>query len=201
VPQPSVALSVAVRRVLSQAFVNDPLFVWIFPDEEMRPAATAAWMGLFVEEYLLHAHVDTVEIDGETVAAALWRPTYAGPLPYPEYPSLPGLLGAFVGADRQSALGQGLHAFAAARPEVPFAYLHFLAVAPDRQGQGLGRQLIQRGLDAATSAALGVHLETTNPTTLAFYRSLGFDVSHEFTLEPDGPPAWTMWRPNPEPST
>jgi ribosomal protein S18 acetylase RimI-like enzyme len=181
--------------VLSQAFVDDPLFRWIFPDAVMRLDATAAWMGLFVEEYLLHAQVDAIEVADELVAAALWRPSYAGPLPFPEFPSLPGLLGAIVGADRQRALGQGLRAFAAARPDGSFAYLHFLAVAPDHQGHGLGKQLIQRGLDAASSTGLGVHLETTNPTTIGFYESLGFTMTHEFRIEPDGPPAWTMWRP------
>jgi ribosomal protein S18 acetylase RimI-like enzyme len=192
--QPLLARSVAVRRVLAEAFVDDPLFQWIFPDPEMRLDATAAWMGLFVEQYLQHAHVDLIEVADEVVAAALWRPTYTGPLPYPEYPSLPGLLGALVGAERQRLLGQGLHAFSTARPDGPFAYLHFLAVAPNLQGQGLGKKLIQRGLDAATAAGVGVHLETTNPTTIGFYESLGFEVSHELALEPDGPPAWAMWR-------
>ncbi|HEX3087850.1 MAG TPA: GNAT family N-acetyltransferase [Ilumatobacteraceae bacterium] len=156
-PQPLLAHSIAVRRVLTQAFVDDPMFRWIFPDPDVR-------------------------LD-------------VGPLPFPELPSLPGLLGAIVGVDRQRALGQRLRAFAAARPEGSFAYLHFLPVAPDHQGHGLGKQLIQLGLDSTSSTGLGVHLETTNPTTIGFYESLGFAVTHEFRLEPDGPPAWTMWRP------
>ncbi len=152
-------------------------------------------MGLFVEEYLLHAQVDTLEIDGQIVAVALWRRPGTPPIPYPEFPSIPGLLGALVGPDRQMAIGQAVRAFAAARPEEPFAYLHFLAVAPSHQGRRLGRQVIQPGLDMASSAGVGVHLETTNGATLPFYDSLGFGVTNSFTLDSGGPAAWTLWRP------
>ena len=194
VTQQSLAHAVAVRRVLAQAFVTDPLLEWIFPDQPTRLDATAAWMGLFVEEYLLHAHVDTVEVDGDVVAVALWRRPGEAPIPYPEYPSIPGLLGALVGDERQRAIGQAVRAFAAARPDQPYGYLHFLAVAPSHQGRGFGRQVIRRGLAAATDAGVGVHLETTNGTTLSFYDSLGFAVTNSFTLESGGPAAWTLWR-------
>ena len=119
-----------------------------------------------------------------------------GPLPFPELPSLPGLLGAIVGVDRQRALGQRIARFRELlAPKVRSRTSTSSAVAPDHQGHGLGKQLIQLGLDSTSSTGLGVHLETTNPTTIGFYESLGFAVTHEFPLEPDGPPAWTMWRP------
>jgi ribosomal protein S18 acetylase RimI-like enzyme len=180
--------------VLAQAFVGDPLLEWIFPEPHTRVEATAAWMGLFVEEYLLHAHVDTVEVSGQIAAVALWRRPGDAPIPYPEFPSIPGLLGALVGTERQQAIGQAVRVFAAARPDEPYAYLHFLAVTPDHQGRRLGRQVIQPGLDEATAAGVGVHLETTNRATLPFYDSLGFSVTNEFTLECGGPAAWTLWR-------
>jgi hypothetical protein len=108
VQQPSLTRSIAVRRVVAQAFVDDPLLVWIFPDESTRAESTAAWMGLFVEEYLQYARIDTIEADGKIVATALWRQPGDLSLPHPEFPSIPGLLGALVGADQQVALGQGL---------------------------------------------------------------------------------------------
>ena len=198
VPQPSLARSVAIRRVVAQAFVGDPLLEWMFPDETTRADSTAAWMGLIVEEYVLHGRVDTIDIDGEIVAAALWRIPGDARLPYPEHPSLPGLLAALLGKERQLAIGTALRAFSAVRPTEPYAYLQFLAVTPPHQGQGLGRQVIMPGLDAATAAGFGAHLETTNPRNLSFYRSLGFQVTTEIALEHDGPPASILWRPCPE---
>jgi hypothetical protein len=50
------------------------------------------------------------------------------------------------------------------------------------------------GMAAADAEGVGVHLETTNPENLAFYGSLGFEVSHEIRLEPGGPELWAMWK-------
>ena len=68
-------------------------------------------------------------------------------------------------------------------------------MAPAHQGRGLGRRVAAPGIAAATEAGLGVQLETTNPRNPPFYRSLGFEETSQFTLGPDGPAAWSMWRP------
>jgi ribosomal protein S18 acetylase RimI-like enzyme len=190
----SLERSVAVRRIVSHAFCTDPLLEWIFPDPATRLECTAAWMGLFVEEYLVHARVDTVEHDGEVVAAALWRIPATTPLPHPEVPSIPGLLGALVGADRQAAIGAALRAFSVARPSDGIGYLQFLAVDPPHQGRGIGRRAIEPGLDELARCGLDAYLETTNPRNLSFYFSLGFEVVAEFTLDVDGPAAWCLRR-------
>jgi ribosomal protein S18 acetylase RimI-like enzyme len=194
VEQATLDRSVAARRVVSQAFAEDPLLVWIFPDPSTRPECTAAWMGLFVEEYLLHGRVDTIEIDGQVVAVALWRIPANTVMPHPELPSIPGLLGVLIGPERQARVGDALRAFSTARPTEGIGYLQFLAVLPSHQGQGLGRRLIQPGLDALSQRGLDAYLETTNPRTLSFYASLGFAVVDEFTLAFDGPPAWCLRR-------
>ncbi|MGH8960322.1 MAG: hypothetical protein ACRDWT_03815 [Jatrophihabitantaceae bacterium] len=49
-------------------------------------------------------------------------------------------------------------------------------------------------LATASEAALGVHLETTNPANLALYRHLGFDTTGHVRLSGDGPQLWAMWR-------
>lgn len=185
-----------MRRVISQAFVTDPLLEWIFPDASARLESTAAWMGLFVEEHLVHGRVDTVslddESDGEVIAAALWRIPSNVPLPHPELPSIPGLLAALVGTARQAAIGGALRAFSVARPSDGIGYLQFLAVAPTHQRRGVGRQAIQPGLDAVAAQGLDAYLETTNPRNLSFYLSLGFEVVAQFTLDFDGPQAWCL---------
>ena len=72
--------------------------------------------------------------------------------------------------------------------------MQFLAVSPEHQGHGMGRRVIMPGMAAADAEGVGVHLETTNPKNLAFYASLGFEVSHEIRLEPGGPELWAMWK-------
>lgn len=195
--EPTITDCVAFRSVLGAAFASDPMFVWLFPDDRFRQDASAAWLGLFVEAYAGRGRVDTLKIDGQVVAVALWRMSVETPLEWPASPGVGGLLGALIGGDRVAAVGAGLGQFGASHPQQPHAYLAFLAVSPGHQRAGLGRQVIAGGLEAAAAQGLGVHLETTNPANLAFYGSLGFSVSGQFVLAPDGPPAWTLWRDAP----
>jgi ribosomal protein S18 acetylase RimI-like enzyme len=184
---------IAVRRVVGQAFAADPLLVWMLPDEPSRLEACTAFLGLFVEEYLAGGRVDTVEEDGEVVGVAMWRIPGDAHLPEPTSPTIPGLLHALVGPDHLAHIGAGLRVLSEGRPETPYAYLHFLAVAPAHQGRGLGRRVIHPGLDAAAAAGLGVHLETMNPRNHAFYRSVGFTEAQVRPIPPDGPAATFMW--------
>ncbi len=169
---------------------------WIFPDDEHRLQATAAWLGLFAERYVGGGRVDVIEADEPDralAAVAVWRwpDDVAPPAPLP---SVPGLLAALVGSHRAAMLIESLGVIATVAPPGRFAYLHLLAVSPPHQGQGLGRQVLAPGLAAADAAGLGVHLETTDPDNLGFYRAVGFEVTHQVRLAPDGPELWALWR-------
>jgi ribosomal protein S18 acetylase RimI-like enzyme len=129
---------------------------------------------------------------GEVVAVAMWR-TDARSLPFAELPSVGGLMTALLGAARTAEVGAGLGEFAAQKPQPPYHYLMFLGVHPQHQGRGLGRQLVAAGQARAAAEGQGAYLESTNPRNLAFYASLGFASLGEFTLQPDGPPAWRLW--------
>ncbi len=184
----------AVRAVVARAFEDDPLMRWVFPDDDRRLESTAAWLGLFVEAYARSGRLDSVDAGGATAAAALWRIPADTDLALPTLPTLPGLLTALVGPTRAAGLRGGFRVLAGLRPNGPHAYLHFLAVDPPHQRTGLGRRVIAPGLAAAAELGLGTHLETNEEANLGFYRSLGFKVTAERRLAPDGPPVWAMWR-------
>lgn len=184
----------AIRRVLGEAFAPDPLFVWLFPDDATRLDATAAWLGLFAERYLTRAPIHAI-VGDDVAAVALWQqpgetalPVASGP------PTIGGMLAALLGPARSAELGDALRAIASVRPTRRHSYLQFLAVSPEHQGHGMGHRLIMPGMAAADAEGVGVHLETTSARNLPFYRSLGFEVSHEVRLEPGGPELWAMWR-------
>ena len=54
-------------------------------------------------------------------------------------------------------------------------YLSILAIAPDRQGQGLGRTLVSPVLEEADALGLATYLETFNPRNKTFYNRLGYE--------------------------
>ena len=69
------------------------------------------------------------------------------------------------------------------------AYVHFVGVAPDRRGRGLGRQLYERFFAEATAHGRTLVRCVTSPTneqSVAFHKALGFElerIAHDY----DGP--------------
>jgi ribosomal protein S18 acetylase RimI-like enzyme len=61
--------------------------------------------------------------------------------------------------------------FAAVRKD---GYILFLAVDPDRRGEGFGRRLVAAVADEHSSVTC--HARATNESALAFYRHLGFEI-------------------------
>ena len=181
-----------MRRIVAESFSSDPMMEWIFRDAETRLDSVAAWLGLFVEGYVLSGRVDVLR-DHRIRAVAMWRmpdqdPEFAGT------PSISGLLSALVGRARAHEVATGLRTIGRLTPSEPFAYLHVLAVEVGHQRQGLGSQVVQPGLAAASQSGLGAHLETTNPSNIPFYRSLGFEVRGHRKLGPTGPEMWALWK-------
>ncbi|SDF54369.1 Acetyltransferase (GNAT) family protein [Blastococcus aurantiacus] len=188
-------ISVArARTVLARSFFDDPLMVWFFPDPDVRPHACAAMFGLFAEHYLADGRVD-VATRSEPVGVAMWRwpgPDAAPPDGPEELPSIGGLMTGFMGAARAREVGVAMASLDALRPPEPYAYLHLLAVDPDACRQGLGGELLDRGLAAARDAGLVACLDTMNPANVPFYEAHGMSVRHEVQLAPDGPTSWAM---------
>ncbi|MGY1855891.1 GNAT family N-acetyltransferase [Modestobacter sp. SYSU DS0290] len=182
-----------IRTLLARAHADDPLLAWVFPDARDRPEAAAAWLGVSAERYVAAGQVDLVR-DGALSAVALWRRPWTTLAGAPDLlPTAGGLLRAFVGAARAAEIAEG---FAAARAQtaddVPCAYLHFLAVAPDAQGRGLGGRLLDGVLDRAAEDGVPLRLDTTNPANLPFYEAHGLRVRSEVRLGPTGPVMWGM---------
>jgi ribosomal protein S18 acetylase RimI-like enzyme len=185
---------VEARTLLARAFARDPLMIWFFPDDEVRPHACAAMFGLFAERYLAAGRVDAVR-RGEPVAVAMWRwpgqPEDDGAAPE-RLPTMGGLMMALMGADRAARMGGGMAVLGELRPPEPHAYLHLLGVDPGCRGEGLGGQLLDQGIAAARSDGLVACLDTMNPANVPFYEAHGMSVRHEVALPDGGPTVWSM---------
>lgn len=84
----------------------------------------------------------------------------------------------FVAEDEEGDLAAFLCGFLS-QTDSDEAYIHFVGVAPERRGTGLGRELYERFFGAARAAGRSVVRCVTSPVnegSISFHRSLGFEV-------------------------
>ncbi len=174
-------------EVLADAFDDDPVFSWVFPDRLTRPRLLQAMFGFLAEHQYL-AYGESVAADD---AVALWQPPGAPSddefwVDHGEAFSL-----ALDGhMDRLGLLGvaMGEH-----HPTDPHWYLLAIGVRPAAQGRGLGGELLAHTLAKVDAGGHPAYLEASSRRSRLLYERHGFEVLAEFTVE-DSPPMWPMWR-------
>ena len=182
-----------VVRILDEAFHNDPVSVWVFPEVAHRRAKHPELMGMFTEIVFAEGRIDITE-DGTACALWLSVPADAG-----HADDGPVQLREAVDPDNERVeligrLTAGIHPAGRAHE-----YLWMIGVAPERQGEGLGTALVRSVLDRCDREGLPAYLEASNAHSRRLYERLGFDLTGRPLDLPDGPRMWPMWRePQPE---
>ncbi|UZN01856.1 GNAT family N-acetyltransferase [Cellulomonas sp. S1-8] len=190
-----------LRTVCALAYDDNPLMRWVLPDDALRVAACAAWLGPSLERYVAAGHVDVLTADDEVVAVAAWRlpgtavassGAGAGPgagtgagAPPPPRPA--AVLGALVGDERATQVLGALAGSTALAPASAGPYLNYLAVLPTQQGRGSGGRLLRHGLETLAGVVGTPWLATTDPRNVPFYERHGFTTAGTHRLGDDGP--------------
>ncbi|WP_405906711.1 MULTISPECIES: GNAT family N-acetyltransferase [unclassified Streptomyces] len=177
-----------VIRLLDEAFQDDPVSGWVFPDRAHRVATHHKLMGAFADVVLAEGRVDVTE-DG--AACALWLS-----VPADEHGDEdgPGQLREAVDPENERVeligrLTAGIHPAGRAHE-----YLWMIAVAPGRQSEGLGTALIETVLDRCDREGIPAYLEASSARSRKLYERLGFELTGRPLDLPDGPQMWPMWR-------
>ncbi|MEV0525739.1 GNAT family N-acetyltransferase [Streptomyces sp. NPDC050439] len=176
-------------RLLDEAFHDDPVSSWVFPDPEHRRRRHGALMNAFLDLALDMGHVDITE-DGSAVA--LWWSVPAGEDEGGE--EGPARMRAAVDPDNARIEEIGRLTGEAHPTDRPHQYLHMIGVSPERQGEGLGSALISAVLDRCDQDGLHAYLEASNSRSRELYTRLGFQFTGKAVDLPDGPQLWPMWR-------
>ncbi|AVH56578.1 MULTISPECIES: GNAT family N-acetyltransferase [Streptomyces] len=179
-----------VVGLLDAAFRDDPVSGWVFPDEAHRRMTHHKLMAAFLDVVLAEGRVDLAE-DG--AACALWLPVPADAHAEDDEDG-PAQLREAVDPDNERVeligrLTADIHPAGCAHE-----YLWMIAVAPERQGEGLGTELIQSVLDRCDREGLPAYLEASNARSRKLYERLGFDLVGRPLDLPGGPQMWPMWR-------
>jgi GNAT superfamily N-acetyltransferase len=180
-----------VADTLARAFFHDPVWGWVFNDDERRTAQLDALWRLLLEGSVGYHWVWAAP---EFEAATLWIPPGRPELADPYAARLDPLLVHLVGARRDLVM-EVFGRFEAAHPrQQPHYYLSLFGTHPDHRGAGIGMSLLAENLAAVDAERMPAYLESTNPVNVARYESAGFEVCGEFDLPEDGPTVTTMWR-------
>jgi ribosomal protein S18 acetylase RimI-like enzyme len=79
-------------------------------------------------------------------------------------------------------------------PLEPLLYLSHIGVAPERQREGLGSELMHDGLARADSDGVPIWLETSRAENAAYYERFGFRTAVDEDAPDGGPHIWFMRR-------
>lgn len=180
----------AASAMLARAFADDPAMSWIFPDAKTRARKLPALFRLLFDGDAGHG---VRLIAPDAAAATFWRApgaatTGAGEMLRAAMPML---------ATFGLALGRALavsRAIDAHMPSGNFWYLHIAGCDPAMQGRGLGRLVVEAGIDRMGGAGLPFYLETATERNLGFYQSLSFDVTGDWHVPGGGPRFWSLRR-------
>ncbi len=186
---------------LAEALIADPFYAAVTIDRESDEAARRAILAEYCRYSLREGYqIGTVTLD--SFGAAIWNlpqsPDVAEQALRVKHAVFEALLGA-RGFDAYRTIIDFMEPTAHGVVPDGSWYLSILGVAPQRQGQGLGRILLEPTLHAADRSGVHCFLETFNGAALRFYRRLGFDEVAEHLEPTTRARYWIMLR-EPHPS-
>jgi ribosomal protein S18 acetylase RimI-like enzyme len=184
-PISSGGRSAAIATVVS-AFAADPVERWLYPADEEYERHFPEFAGAFGGRAFEGGTAWGLE---GTAAVALWL----APGTEPDEDAVGAVLAGSVAEEKHEELFAVLGQMSEVHPSGPHWYLPWLAVDPDRQGDGLGGALLRQCLAIVDESGLPAFLETPNPRNVGFYERHGFEIVG-VTDSPSCPPVTSMLR-------
>jgi GNAT superfamily N-acetyltransferase len=181
-----------ISKAMARAFFDDPVVGhWCFADESRRMRRLERLFELFLHRvYLTHDECHTTD---ELVGGAFWLPPGTWKMGPVAELRLIARMATFTHGATPRIL-QALSTIEAKHPHEPHYYLQFAGVEPDRQGQGIGSQLLRPVLERCDREGVPAYLEATSERNVALYERHGFALVDKISLPHGGPPLWRMWR-------
>jgi GNAT superfamily N-acetyltransferase len=181
----------AALDTISRAFFADPVWSWVFADDDERREVYPRFWDFFLTAGLRN---DSVELVNDGAATRFWTPPGAPELSDDEEAALVQFFRDTCG-ERIDVVLEAVGRIDRAHPkDEPHWYLGVVATHPDHAGRRLGVDLIAHRLRRVDEEHLPAYLESSNPANFQRYRRLGFEPRDEFPLADDGPTLTTMWR-------
>jgi GNAT superfamily N-acetyltransferase len=180
-------------QVLEEAFFDDPLCVYTFPDPETRKDLFSWYFTHYVRQESALGNVSLP--DGQLNGVAVWMPPHED-ASMTQRSNPDEIEQKFVKEAYQRFTGAFKYFEAVHRQIIqdPHWYLELLGVAPHCQRQGIGKALLTPVLQRADKERLPCYLETFTHKNVPFYEQSNFHVV-EAGIEPQSQISfWAMKR-------
>jgi len=183
----------ATVATLARAFDQDPVMMWIFPDERMRRRRLPSFFASSLRGIPRAGGAEVAVLGGRVLGAAVWlAPGAWRPPLWRQVVALPGV--ALRLGSRLPAASTTYGALLRVHPERPHWYLSGIGTDPPMQGTGVGSNLLRSRLVRCDADRLPAYLESSNERNVPFYERHGFKVIGELSIPGGGPTLWLMWR-------
>lgn len=185
-------------KVAGSAFQDDPIMVYVYPDEEERKENAQYGFYMLYRYGIKYGltYATSKNLEGITI----WLP------PDKIYPSTWTMMkmGGFytmrkVGL-KIKAMKRSLAVFKYEEERhkelVPYDHWYFqnIAVKPEEQGKGYGGLLISTLLKAIENDGLAVYVETNTEKAMSIYQKYGFEILEHNIIPDTNIPLWCMLR-------
>jgi GNAT superfamily N-acetyltransferase len=183
-----------LSRTLARAFYDDPVMIWLLPDEKPRTVQLYRLFATMTRHHHLASGGVQVACDGPGIgAAALWDPPNEWQeTRWAQLAMTPTFILVFGARSMRGRAVQEL--MKREHPEEPHWYLGVIGSDPSVRGKGFGQALMRSRLDRVDAEHAPAYLESTKPENVPYYQRFGFEVTGAIVLPDGGPTMWPMWR-------
>jgi GNAT superfamily N-acetyltransferase len=173
-----------LTQTMMRAFRKDPFYECVLSSPAIWEKGGWALFHYMVRLGVLYGRAEAVS--GKCEAAAVWFPASGVPEPA-WYQRRAGVLRARLRLGREAmgryeSMNDQVVSLQKEFAPFPHWYLFLLAVDPDKQGEGLGRRLLESGLSRLDASGMPCYLETFRSDTAAMYQKFGFRTLREQQL-------------------
>jgi ribosomal protein S18 acetylase RimI-like enzyme len=180
--------------MMARAFDDDPLMMWIFPDDRMRHRRLPKFFAASMRTTSLrYEGTEVLVVDGQVAGCATWLPPEAWmPSVWQQVVALPGYIRTL--GSRLAAASETYNVMLRVHPGRPHWYLGGIGTDPPLQGTGIGTELMRGRLARCDAIGMPAYLESSKERNVPFYERHGFTVTRELRIPGGGPLLWLMWR-------
>lgn len=185
-------------KTLVKAFESYPLLSYYYPDKSVRDKIANYFLSFVVYFGIKYGEVYVTSSNFEGVA--VWIPSENYPLTLWKMLRSVPISKIFnfgrLGGSKMSSFGNYLDAVHIRMVPFKHMFLQTIGVAPEFQGKGFGRKLLQPMLQRLDKEKLPCYLETIDGKNVAIYERFGFETIDKSNIPETDFTNWAMLRKN-----